>query len=81
MGLICIWVNMPKPYYWTRAKEARLLDLWKKGIHDFQVLSKELGRKPRAIEMKLKRLGVVVFVQFLGLNRIDVLGVNELVGS
>jgi len=44
------------------------------------VLSNELGRKPRAIEMKLKRLGVVVFVQFLGLNRIDVLGVNRLIG-
>lgn len=63
MGLIGIWVNMPKPYYWTRAEEARLVDLWKKGIHDFQVLSKELGRKPRAIEMKLKRLGVVVLKQ------------------
>ena len=80
MGLICIWINMLEPYYWTRAEEAKLLDLWKKVIHDFQVLSNELGRKPRAIEMKLKRLGVVVFVQFLGLNRIDVLGVNRLIG-
>jgi len=80
MGLICIWINMLEPYYWTHAEEAKLLDLWKKVIHDFQVLSNELGRKPRAIEMKLKRLGVVVFVQFLGLNRIDVLGVNRLIG-
>jgi len=63
MGLICIWVNMPKRYYWTRAEEARLLDLWRKGIHDFQVLSEEFGRKPRSIEVKLKRLGVVVLKQ------------------
>ena len=54
---------MPKRYYWTRAEEARLLDLWRKGIHDFQVLSEEFGRKPRSIEVKLKRLGVVVLKQ------------------
>jgi hypothetical protein len=52
-----------KKYYWTRAEEAKLLGLWKKGVTDFEVLSKELGRKPRAIEMKLKRLGVVVVKQ------------------
>ena len=52
-----------KKYYWTRAEEAKLVGLWKKGVTDFKVLSKELGRKPRAIEMKLKRLGVVVVKQ------------------
>jgi hypothetical protein len=54
---------MPKKYYWTRKEEAKLLELWKKGITDPEVLGKELGRKPRAIEMKLKRLGVVVVKQ------------------
>jgi len=52
-----------KKYYWTRAEEAKLIELWKKGITDFDVLAKELGRKPRAIEMKLKRMGVVVVKQ------------------
>ena len=51
---------MAKKYYWTREEEAKLLKLWKKGITDPEVLGKELGRTPRAIEMKLKRLGVVV---------------------
>jgi len=54
---------MPKKYYWTRKEEAKLLELWKKGITNVEVLSKELNRKPRAIEMKLKRLGVVVVKQ------------------
>jgi hypothetical protein len=49
-----------KRYYWTRADEAKLLGLWKKGVTDLALLGKELGRRPRAIEMKLKRLGVVV---------------------
>jgi len=34
-----------------------------KGVGGFDVLAKELGRKPRAIEMKLKRMGVVVVKQ------------------
>jgi hypothetical protein len=51
---------MAKKYYWTREEEANLLKLWKKGITDPEVLGKELGRTTRAIEMKLKRLGVVV---------------------
>ncbi len=54
---------MAKKYYWTRKEEAKLLELWKKGITNLEVLSKELDRKPRAIEMKLKRLGVVVVKQ------------------
>jgi len=48
-----------KKYFWTRAEEARLVELWRSGIRDFKVLGKELGRTPRAIEMKLTRLGVV----------------------
>jgi hypothetical protein len=52
-------MRVGKKYFWTRAEEARLVELWRKGIRDFQVLGKELGRTPRAIEMKLQRLGVV----------------------
>jgi len=47
-------------YYWSREEEAKLLELWRKGITDYRVLAGELGRKPRAIEMKLQRMGVVV---------------------
>lgn len=54
----------PKPkYYWTREQEAKLLELWKKGITDPAVLAKELYRKPGAIKKKLERLGVVVVSQ------------------
>jgi len=52
-------MRLGKKYFWTRAEEARLVELWRKGICDFQVLGKELGRTSRAIEMKLQRLGVV----------------------
>ena len=52
-------MNVGKKYFWTRAEEARLVELWRKGIRDFAVLGKELGRTSRAIEMKLQRLGVV----------------------
>ncbi len=48
------------PYYWTRDQETKLLDMYQSGIRDLNVLGKELGRKPRAIEAKLSRLGVVV---------------------
>jgi hypothetical protein len=51
---------MAKKYYWTREQEAKLLELVKKGITDFDVLAKELDRKPSAVEKKLKRVGVVV---------------------
>ncbi|MDH5782049.1 MAG: hypothetical protein OEZ35_00060 [Candidatus Bathyarchaeota archaeon] len=47
-------------YYWTRAEEAKLLELWKKGITDFNVLAKELNRKPLGVKRKLQRMGVVV---------------------
>jgi chromosome condensin MukBEF MukE localization factor len=46
-------------YYWAREDEAKLLELWRKGITNVDVLAKELERKPRAVEMKLRRLGVV----------------------
>ena len=52
-------MRVGKKYFWTRAEEARLVELWRKGIRDFGVLGKELGRTQRAIEMKLTRLGVV----------------------
>jgi len=51
---------LAKKYYWTRGEEAKLLELYKKGITDPNVLAKELERKPRAVEMKLQRMGVVV---------------------
>ena len=38
--------------------------LWRKGITDLEVLGREMGRTARAIEMKLKRLGVVVRQEF-----------------
>jgi hypothetical protein len=47
-------------YYWTREEEARLLELWKQGIRDPNVLAKELGRKLGAIRKKLARMAVVV---------------------
>ena len=56
-------MGVGKKYFWTREEEARLLELWRKGIRDFEVLGKEMGRTPRAIEMKLTRLGVVVMKQ------------------
>ena len=46
-------------YYWGREDEAKLLELWRKGVTNVDVLAREFGRKPRAVEMKLKRLGVV----------------------
>ena len=52
-------MRLGKKYFWTRAEEARLMELGRKGIRDFAVLGKELGRTSRAIEMKLQRLGVV----------------------
>jgi len=51
---------MPDKYYWTREEEAKLLELWKKGVTDLNVLAKELGRKLLAVERKLQRMGVVV---------------------
>jgi len=51
---------MAKKYYWTRAEEANLLELWKKGITDPRLLSQKLNRKLGAIKKKLERLGVVV---------------------
>ena len=55
--------NMPNKYYWTREEEAKLLELWKNGITDLNVLAKELGRKPLAVERKLQRMAVVVSKQ------------------
>ena len=51
---------MRKKYYWTRKEEAKLLELWKKGITDFDALAKELNRKPLGVKRKLQRMGVVV---------------------
>ena len=45
-----------KKYYWTRAEEAELIELWKKGITTYDVLAKELDRTPGAVQKKVERL-------------------------
>ena len=40
------------------------MGLWRRGIRDFKVLGKEMGRTLRAIEVQLKWLGVVVRQDF-----------------
>jgi len=55
--------SMPKKYYWTREEEAKLLEMWKKGVTDTEVLAKQLGRPPFGIKRKLERMGVVVGLQ------------------
>ena len=47
-----------KRYYWTRAEEAKLVKLWKKGVTDFDVLAKELGRTSGAVAKKVERLSL-----------------------
>jgi hypothetical protein len=51
---------MAKKYYWTRKEETKLLELWKKGITNMEILAKELDRKPLGVKRKLQRMGVVV---------------------
>lgn len=51
---------MAKKYYWTRKEEIKLRELWKSGVTDFEVLAKELERKPLGVKKKLQRMGVVV---------------------
>jgi len=51
-------VIMAKKYYWTRGEEAKLLELWRKGIRSFDVLAKELGRTPGAVQKKVERLSL-----------------------
>ena len=55
--------NMPKKYYWTRAEEAKLLELFKAGLTDLKALAEKLDRAPGAVQKKLERLGVLVVVQ------------------
>ena len=47
-----------KKYYWNRGEEAKLLDLWRKGITDFNVLGIQLGRTPGAVEKKVDHLSL-----------------------
>jgi len=47
-----------KKYYWTRAEEAKLIELWKKGITNYDVLAKELNRTSGAIQKKVERLSL-----------------------
>ena len=50
---------MPKKkYYWIRAEEAKLIQLWKKGITNFDVLAKELERTPGAVAKKVEQLSL-----------------------
>jgi len=55
---------MPKRYYWTRAEEAKLLELFKAGVTEPKDLAEKFeGRTSGAIQKKLERLGVLVVVQ------------------
>ena len=49
---------MSKKYYSTREEEAKLLELWRKGITDLNILGIELGRTPGAIQKKVERLSL-----------------------
>ncbi len=50
-------------YYWSREEEARLRELWKSGVTNVEVLARELGRTPGAVEKKLERLSSSLKVQ------------------
>ena len=52
-------MRVGKKYFWAREEETRVVELWRRRIHDFKMLGKELGWTSRAIEMKLQQLGVV----------------------
>ena len=54
---------MAKKYYWTRAQEAKLRELWGKGVTNFEVLAKELGRTSGAVQKKVERLSLSPPVQ------------------
>jgi len=49
---------MAKKYYWNRGEDAKLLELWRKAIRSFDVLAKELGRTPGAVQKKVERLSL-----------------------
>jgi len=49
---------LSKKYYWTREEEAKLLELWRKGVTDLNILGIELGRTPGAIQKKVERLSL-----------------------
>jgi hypothetical protein len=50
-----------KKYYWTRAEEAKLLELFKAGVTNPKDLAKKFeDRTSGAIQKKLERMGVVV---------------------
>lgn len=50
-----------KKYYWTRAEEAKLLELFKAGVTEPKDLAKKFeDRTSGAIQKKLERMGVVV---------------------
>ena len=51
-------VIMAKKYYWNRGEDAKLLELWRKAIRSFDVLAKELGRTPGAVQKKVERLSL-----------------------
>lgn len=50
-------------YYWTRKEEAKLRELWEKGITNFDVLAKELGRTQGAVQKKVERLSLSPHLQ------------------
>ena len=52
--------DSPKSYYWTREEERKLVEYWRQGVRNPEVLADRLGRKLEGVKKKLSRLGLVV---------------------
>ena len=49
-----------KNYYWTREEERKLIEFWRQGVRNPEILADRLGRKLEGVKKKLSRLGLVV---------------------
>jgi hypothetical protein len=52
--------DSPKSYYWTREEERKLIEYWRQGVRNPEILADRLGRKMEGVKKKLSRLGLVV---------------------
>jgi len=52
--------DSPKSYYWTREEERKLIEYWRQGVRNPEILADRLGRKLEGVKKKLSRLGLVV---------------------
>jgi hypothetical protein len=52
--------DSPKSYYWTREEERKLVEYWRQGVRNPEILADRLGRKLEGVKKKLSRLGLVV---------------------